>query len=220
MLDGWRTAQSSILSLIPETSVAAGTPPLVFVTMATGIKRTSAMTLFVSRPSSMVRIRELCRLMPAVLFMCVSEDQNSSYTTRHLNADIQPSKEHLTVAHDFKRRDINRAGLLWYCIGRGRIIRVGPWGNEAHVSNLCLWSHRPKAIGFRSSCVDSALLGPQCPLGAEQWLSSESSLIYITFPQSLWMSPSHMSPPGSWAQTNFGKWEAGLFFVAWNVCLI
>lgn len=65
-----------------------------------------------------------------------------------------------------------------------RIYRsVRPGGNEAHVSDLCLWSRRPKAIGFKSGYVDSALLGPQCPLGAKPRLSSPGSLIYITFPQ-------------------------------------
>lgn len=58
MLDGWKTAQSSTLSLIPETIVAAKTPPLVFVTMATGTKRMNAMTVSALLPSSTVRNRE------------------------------------------------------------------------------------------------------------------------------------------------------------------
>lgn len=55
MPDGWRTAQSSTLSLNPETSVDAKIPPLVFVTMATGTRKTSATTASASLPSSTVR---------------------------------------------------------------------------------------------------------------------------------------------------------------------
>lgn len=58
MQDGWRMAQFSILSLIPEINAAARTPLLVFVTMATGTRRTSAMTVSASLPSSTVRNSE------------------------------------------------------------------------------------------------------------------------------------------------------------------
>lgn len=55
MLGGWRTVQSSTLSLIPGTSVDAKIPPPVSVTMATGTRRASATTASVSLPNSMVR---------------------------------------------------------------------------------------------------------------------------------------------------------------------
>ncbi|MEQ2163174.1 hypothetical protein GOODEAATRI_027562 [Goodea atripinnis] len=55
MLDGWRTAQSSIPFLILETSVAARTPRLAFATTATGTKRMSAMMPSALPLSSMVR---------------------------------------------------------------------------------------------------------------------------------------------------------------------
>lgn len=68
MLGGWRTAPSSTLSLIPETSVAAKTPLLVFVTMVTGTRRMNAMMLSASLQSSMVRNAIcVCRLAAAVV---------------------------------------------------------------------------------------------------------------------------------------------------------
>lgn len=55
MLDGWRTAQFSTLSLIPGTSADVRTPQLVFETTAIGTKKMSVMMLSASLPSSTVR---------------------------------------------------------------------------------------------------------------------------------------------------------------------
>lgn len=83
------------------------------------------------------------------------------------------------------RQDNGWAELLCDCIEKGCIMSAALWGNEALISHLCLWSSRPKAIGFRSGCVDSALLGPQSPLGAKHRLLSPSSFIYMVFPWTL-----------------------------------
>ena len=132
-----------------------------------------------------------------------------------LNTNIQPSTQRLRLMIG-REQDTGGAGLLWYCIERGYIMSVGPWGN---VSDLCLWSCQPKAIGFRSGCVDSALLGPQCPLGAKHRLSSPSSLIYITSPQRVCQCLCH-TPPGSWAQTNLGKSEGWFVFASWKSSVV
>lgn len=93
MLDGWRTAQSSTPSLIPATSAAARTTPLVFVTMATGTRRTSAMMLSVSPPSWMVRTREIRRSAAAGVCtcMCISDGQEHFlFMIVHLKTNTQP----------------------------------------------------------------------------------------------------------------------------------
>lgn len=107
MPDGWRTAQSSTLSLIPETSAAARTPPLAFVTMATGTRRTSAMTVSASLPSSTVRNRGRCGLAGSAVCTCVSVsgDQKDFVVHQHDHTTEykHPTELPASVAHEQQR---------------------------------------------------------------------------------------------------------------------